>query len=73
MQVFLTQSQCHELFEFGVFLGHRFPTAPGPFLYSMYGQGDLTQAFCRCAAVYGALQVLVCPYTFLMCALHENG
>ncbi|CAK9882854.1 unnamed protein product [Sphagnum jensenii] len=27
----------------------RFPTAPGPFLYSMYGQGDLTQAFCCCA------------------------
>ncbi len=39
----------------------------------MYGQGDLTQAFCHCAAVCGALQVLVCPYTFLMCALHENG
>jgi RAB protein geranylgeranyltransferase component A len=36
----------------------RFPTAPGPFLYPMYGQGDLTQAFCRCAAVCGALQIL---------------
>ncbi|CAM6059183.1 unnamed protein product [Sphagnum tenellum] len=38
--------------------GSRFPTAPGPFLYPMYGQGDLTQAFCRCAAVCGALQIL---------------
>ncbi|CAM6010517.1 unnamed protein product [Sphagnum balticum] len=39
----------------------RFPTAPGPFLYPMYGQGDLTQAFCRCAAVRGALQILRMP------------
>ncbi|KAJ7299576.1 hypothetical protein O6H91_Y202300 [Diphasiastrum complanatum] len=36
----------------------RFPNALGAFLYPLYGQGELAQAFCRSAAVKGALYVL---------------
>lgn len=39
----------------------RFSNAVGAFIYPMYGHGELPQAFCRCAAVKGALYVsLVC-------------
>lgn len=44
----------------------RFPDAPGAFLYPMYGHGDLPQAFCRCAAVRGAIYVLRMPITNLL-------
>ncbi|KAG0565458.1 hypothetical protein KC19_8G191800 [Ceratodon purpureus] len=44
----------------------RFPDAPGAFLYPMYGHGDLPQAFCRCAAVRGALYVLRMPVVSLL-------
>ncbi|CAL9182551.1 unnamed protein product [Musa hybrid cultivar] len=43
----------------------RFPNALGAFIYPMYGHGELPQAFCRCAAVKGALYVLHMP----VCAL----
>ena len=33
---------------------------PGPFLVPLYGCGELAQAFCRAAAVAGAVQVLRC-------------
>ncbi|XP_068649018.1 rab escort protein 1 isoform X2 [Aristolochia californica] len=33
----------------------RFPNALGAFIYPIYGQGELPQAFCRCAAVKGCL------------------
>ena len=34
--------------------------AVGPFLTPLYGCGELPQAFCRAAAVGGAVQVLRC-------------
>ncbi|GJN06219.1 hypothetical protein PR202_ga23924 [Eleusine coracana subsp. coracana] len=36
----------------------RFANAEGAFINPMYGHGELPQAFCRCAAVKGALYVL---------------
>ncbi|KAL6850478.1 hypothetical protein ACP4OV_021105 [Aristida adscensionis] len=39
----------------------RFANAEGAFIYPMYGHGELPQAFCRCAAVKGALYVLRMP------------
>ncbi|ERN11429.1 hypothetical protein AMTRI_Chr03g43570 [Amborella trichopoda] len=44
----------------------RFPNAPGAFIYPMYGQGELPQAFCRCAAVKGAIYVLRMPVIALL-------
>lgn len=35
----------------------RFPNANGAFLYPMYGHGELSQAFCRRAAVKDCVQV----------------
>ena len=35
-------------------------SAAGPFLTPLYGCGELPQAFCRAAAVGGAVQVLRC-------------
>ena len=35
----------------------RFPNALGAFMYPIYGQGELPQAFCRCAAVKGCIHV----------------
>ncbi|KAF9593646.1 hypothetical protein IFM89_024463 [Coptis chinensis] len=35
----------------------RFTNALGALIYPIYGQGELPQAFCRCAAVKGALYV----------------
>lgn len=39
----------------------RFANAPGAFIYPLYGQGELPQAFCRAAAVKGAVYVLRRP------------
>jgi hypothetical protein len=39
----------------------RYGPAAGPLLTPMYGCGELPQAFCRVAAVAGAVQVLRCP------------
>ncbi|XP_077209785.1 rab escort protein [Tasmannia lanceolata] len=50
----------------------RFPNALGAFIYPFYGQGELSQAFCRCAAVKGALYVLRMPVTSLLID-KENG
>ena len=36
---------------------YRYENALGAFLYPLYGQGELPQAFSRCAAVKGALYV----------------
>ncbi|CAL1386736.1 unnamed protein product [Linum trigynum] len=36
----------------------RFANAYGPFIYPIYGQGELPQAFCRRAAVKGCIYVL---------------
>uniref|UniRef100_A0A0E0C0I0 Rab proteins geranylgeranyltransferase component n=1 Tax=Oryza meridionalis TaxID=40149 RepID=A0A0E0C0I0_9ORYZ len=47
----------------------RFANAEGAFIYPMYGHGELPQAFCRCAAVKGALylvKVLRMPATALL-------
>ncbi|KAH7689348.1 GDP dissociation inhibitor protein [Dioscorea alata] len=44
----------------------RFPNAMGAFIYPMYGQGELPQAFCRCAAVKDALYVLRMPVVSLL-------
>ncbi|KAK1306806.1 hypothetical protein QJS10_CPA10g00025 [Acorus calamus] len=44
----------------------RFPNAVGAFIYPIYGQGVLPQAFCRCAAVKGAIYVLRMPVTGLL-------
>lgn len=38
----------------------RYGPDTGPFLTPMYGCGELPQAFCRVAAVHGAVQVLRC-------------
>lgn len=40
-----------------LFLVFRFQNASGAFLYPIYGQGELSQAFCRRAAVKGCLYV----------------
>ncbi|GAB4822847.1 hypothetical protein N2152v2_009893 [Parachlorella kessleri] len=47
----------------GIHLGSvgRYGQDAGPFLTPMYGCGELPQAFCRVAAVAGAIQVLRCP------------
>lgn len=44
----------------------RFANAEGAFIYPMYGHGELPQAFCRFAAVKGALYVLRMPVTALL-------
>ncbi|XP_008796394.2 rab escort protein 1 [Phoenix dactylifera] len=44
----------------------RFPNAVSAFIYPMYGHGELPQAFCRCAAVKGALYVLRMPVVSLL-------
>ncbi|TYG62206.1 hypothetical protein ES288_D07G209800v1 [Gossypium darwinii] len=44
----------------------RFQNASGAFLYPIYGQGELSQAFCRRAAVKGCLYVLRMPVTALL-------
>ncbi|KAK3163480.1 hypothetical protein QOZ80_1AG0004270 [Eleusine coracana subsp. coracana] len=44
----------------------RFANAEGAFIYPMYGHGELPQAFCRCAAVKGALYVLRMPVSALL-------
>ncbi|RCV30843.1 hypothetical protein SETIT_6G128200v2 [Setaria italica] len=44
----------------------RFANAEGAFTYPMYGHGELPQAFCRCAAVKGALYVLRMPVAALL-------
>ncbi|KAG9446882.1 hypothetical protein H6P81_013010 [Aristolochia fimbriata] len=44
----------------------RFPNASGAFIYPIYGQGELPQAFCRCAAVKGSLYVLRMQVTDLL-------
>nr|XP_010927462.1 rab escort protein 1 [Elaeis guineensis] len=44
----------------------RFPNAVSAFIYPIYGHGELPQAFCRCAAVKGALYVLRMPVVALL-------
>ncbi|GMH23999.1 hypothetical protein Nepgr_025842 [Nepenthes gracilis] len=44
----------------------RFSNASGAMLYPMYGQGELSQAFCRRAAVKGCLYVLRMPVVGLL-------
>ncbi|TVU27099.1 hypothetical protein EJB05_29678 [Eragrostis curvula] len=44
----------------------RFANAQGAFIYPMYGHGELAQAFCRRAAVKGALYVLRMPVSALL-------
>ncbi|OAE35715.1 hypothetical protein AXG93_1154s1700 [Marchantia polymorpha subsp. ruderalis] len=44
----------------------RFSNAPTAFLYPLYGQGELPQAFCRSAAVNGSLYVLRRPIKALI-------
>ncbi|KAG0466219.1 hypothetical protein HPP92_017799 [Vanilla planifolia] len=44
----------------------RLNNAVGAFIYPLYGHGELSQAFCRCAAVKGALYVLRMPIVSLL-------
>ncbi|KAI5084537.1 hypothetical protein GOP47_0000706 [Adiantum capillus-veneris] len=44
----------------------RFPNSTGAFLYPLYGQGELPQAFSRSAAVKGALYALKMPVKSLL-------
>ncbi|KAJ9172563.1 hypothetical protein P3X46_015787 [Hevea brasiliensis] len=44
----------------------RLTNAPGAFIYPIYGQGELPQAFCRRAAVKGCIYVLRMPVTSLL-------
>jgi RAB protein geranylgeranyltransferase component A len=44
-----------------IFFSNRFANAEGAFIYPMYGHGELPQAFCRFAAVKGALYVRPYP------------
>ncbi|KAH7519826.1 hypothetical protein FEM48_Zijuj08G0078400 [Ziziphus jujuba var. spinosa] len=44
----------------------RFPNAPGALLYPIYGHGELSQAFCRRAAVKGCIYVLRMPVIALL-------
>ncbi|MCO5552723.1 hypothetical protein L7F22_006240 [Adiantum nelumboides] len=44
----------------------RFPNSTGAFLYPLYGQGELPQAFSRSAAVKGALYALKMPVHSLL-------
>ncbi|KAH0459496.1 hypothetical protein IEQ34_012310 [Dendrobium chrysotoxum] len=44
----------------------RLPNSVGAFIYPIYGHGELPQAFCRCAAVKGALYVLRMPVISLL-------
>ncbi|KAI3914730.1 hypothetical protein MKW98_001966 [Papaver atlanticum] len=50
----------------------RYTNALGAMIYPVYGQGELPQAFCRCAAVKGALYVLRLPVIALLLS-KENG
>uniref|UniRef100_A0A453EQ99 Rab proteins geranylgeranyltransferase component n=1 Tax=Aegilops tauschii subsp. strangulata TaxID=200361 RepID=A0A453EQ99_AEGTS len=50
----------------------RFANAQGAFIYPMYGHGELPQAFCRFAAVKGALYVLRMPVTALLVDQHPT-
>lgn len=42
---------------FTLLISTRFQNAQGALLYPIYGQGELSQAFCRRAAVKGCLYV----------------
>ncbi|KAL5557401.1 hypothetical protein UlMin_039637 [Ulmus minor] len=44
----------------------RFPNAPGAMIYPLYGHGELSQAFCRRAAVKGCIHVLRMPVIALL-------
>ncbi|KAJ4753044.1 Rab GDP-dissociation inhibitor [Rhynchospora pubera] len=50
----------------------RFANAVGAFIYPMYGHGELPQAFCRCAAVKGALYVLRMPVIDILTDKESN-
>ncbi|KAK9110216.1 hypothetical protein Sjap_018276 [Stephania japonica] len=50
----------------------RFVNAQGALIYPIYGQGELPQAFCRCAAVKGALYVLRMPVTDVLIEKESN-
>lgn len=44
----------------------RFPNASGAMIYPIYGQGELSQGFCRRAAVKGCIYVLRMPVNALL-------
>ncbi|CAN6456360.1 unnamed protein product [Victoria cruziana] len=50
----------------------RFSNTVGSFIYPLYGQGELPQSFCRCAAVKGAVYVLRMPVVEIICE-KESG
>ncbi|XP_031473675.1 rab escort protein 1 [Nymphaea colorata] len=45
----------------------RFSNTVGSFIYPLYGQGELPQSFCRCAAVKGAIYILRMPVMEIIC------
>ncbi|KAL6614315.1 hypothetical protein ACP70R_036585 [Stipagrostis hirtigluma subsp. patula] len=49
-----------------------FANAKGAFITPMYGHGELPQAFCRCAAVKGALYVLRMPVSAVLMSEDKN-
>ena len=55
--VFILRSKVPQVCAFMVLVPLRFPNALGAFMYPIYGQGELPQAFCRRAAVKGCIHV----------------
>ncbi|KAF8094661.1 hypothetical protein N665_0358s0041 [Sinapis alba] len=51
----------------------RFSNALGALMYPIYGQGELSQAFCRRAAVKGCIYVLRMPVTALLLDKETGG
>jgi len=51
----------------------RYGPGTGAFLVPLYGMGEIPQAFCRVAAVGGAVYVLRCPVTEILLAGRPSG
>jgi len=67
----LTCSEALDCFKLYVESVGRYGIDAGPFLTPLYGCGELPQAFCRCAAVSGAVQILRCPANDLIFSNEE--
>ncbi len=62
----LTCYKAMELFKLYIESVGRYGIDAGPFLTPLYGCGELPQAFCRSAAVSGAVQILRCTISDLI-------
>jgi Rab proteins geranylgeranyltransferase component A len=68
----MTCMKALELFKLYVESVGRYGIDTGPFLTPLYGCGELPQAFCRSAAVSGAVQILRCQVDDLMFGEEEE-